>query len=120
MLDFFWEFRQQQQIADAESNASSAKLEVNQHSGKLRDLEQQLARVTLVSQALWELLRERAGLTEEELIDKIAEVDLRDGSRDNRLSPQVLECPKCQRKLSTKHFRCIYCGCEVPKAHVFQ
>ncbi|QDU25729.1 hypothetical protein ETAA8_07990 [Anatilimnocola aggregata] len=120
MIDFFWELRQQQQVSQAESSAASAKQQVSQHSSRLRDMEQQLARVTLVSQAVWELLRERVGLTEDELVDKITEVDLRDGSKDNRLAHQVLACPKCQRTLSTKNVRCIYCSCEVPKEHVFQ
>lgn len=120
MLDFFWNLRQQQQISQTEIASSSAKREIQDHHGRLRDIEQQLARVTLVSQALWELLRDRTGLTEDELVDKITEVDLRDGAKDNRLTTQVVACPKCQRNITTKHLRCIYCGMEVPKEHIFQ
>jgi hypothetical protein len=120
MLNLFWEWHQQAQIHEAESSANSARREVSSQAGRVRDLELQLARVTLVSQALWELLRERVGLTEEQLLAKVNEVDIRDGSLDGKLSAQVVTCPRCQRNVHARHFRCIYCGQEITKEHVFQ
>ncbi|MCE9532225.1 MAG: hypothetical protein K8T89_14065 [Planctomycetes bacterium] len=120
MLDFFWQLPQQPPISQAEVNSGAARREIQDHHARLRDLEQQLERVTLVSQALWELLRDRSGITEDQLVDKITEVDLRDGTKDNRLSPRVVACPKCERNITTRHQRCIYCGSAVTKEHIYQ
>lgn len=79
-------------------------------SMKIRDLEQQIARINLLNQALWELLRERARLTDNDLLAKIKEVDLRDGVEDGRMTVTPLECPSCGRVSSSKHWKCLYCG----------
>lgn len=79
-------------------------------STKLRDLEHQIARVNLLNQALWELLRERAKFTDADLLAKIKEVDLRDGIEDGRMTVTPLECPTCGRISSSKHWKCLYCG----------
>jgi len=40
---------------------------------------QQLERLTLVCESMWQLLREKTSLTEEELSAKVTELDLEDG-----------------------------------------
>ena len=85
------------------SRATAAKEEV-------RWLEDRLDRLTLACTALWELIRDRTDLTEEDLYDKAQEIDLRDGEADGEISKTVLNCPKCQRVMSPKHKRCLYCG----------
>ena len=85
------------------SQATSAKEET-------RWLEDRLDRLTLACMALWELVEERTGLTEEDLYDKAQEIDLRDGKADGKVTKTVLNCPKCQRVMSPKHKRCLYCG----------
>ncbi|MDX9971495.1 MAG: hypothetical protein RBU21_00755 [FCB group bacterium] len=79
-------------------------------SMKIRDLEHQIARINLLNQALWELLRERAKMTDNDLLAKIKEVDLRDGIEDGRMTVTPLECPSCGRVSSSKHWKCLYCG----------
>lgn len=120
MLNLFWDYQQQLQIAHNETAVSQTKRDVLGQDHRLRDVEQQLARVTLVSQALWELLRERTGITEDELLAKIGDVDLRDGRLDGKLSPQTIACPKCERTLTTRHSRCIYCGTNLEKPNIYQ
>ena len=72
--------------------------------------EDRLNRLTLICQALWELLRDRGELTEEDLITKISEIDLRDGRADGKISKQIKHCPKCDRVMSPRHQKCMYCG----------
>ena len=78
---------------------------------QLRMLESNLAKSLLINQALWELLRDKAGLTEDELNDKLYEIDMRDGQLDGKNQrSQPIKCPNCSRTVSPRHAACIYCG----------
>ena len=63
---------------------------------------------------MWELLSERLGVTDEELIARIREIDFRDGKLDGRVTKGLAECPQCNRPNATDRSRCLYCGCELP------
>jgi len=120
MLNFLWDAAQQGQIAQAKAQADSAESEAKRSGERIRELEGSLHRMALVSQALWELVRGRLDLSEADIMGKVSEIDLRDGSSDGRMSPRVTLCPNCNRTLSTRNTRCLYCGAAVPKPHVFQ
>jgi hypothetical protein len=120
MLDFFWNLHQQRQIADATSTARTAKQEATEKTERLRELEFTIQRMALASQALWEILRDRLGIPESELLAKMEEIDLRDEVADQRITHQVNTCPQCQRKIGARHPRCHFCGAAAPKPHVFQ
>lgn len=79
---------------------------------RVRALEMQLGRMRLVNQALWELLRDRAGLDKFTLEQKIEEIDARDGRIDGVMSDIGLKCPQCGRISNSKHGKCLYCGLE--------
>jgi NTP pyrophosphatase (non-canonical NTP hydrolase) len=84
-------------------------------AGAQRDvqhLEERLEKLILVNMALWEMLKERTELTELDLMNKVQEIDLRDGQADGKLERGVKKCPKCDRTMSPKHNRCLYCGAE--------
>ena len=120
MIDFVWNAYQQGQIAEAKTDALKAKTDVAQYIERIHDLEFTVARTTLACQALWEILRSRLGISEAELIARIDEVDMRDGTMDGRLTPSIITCPKCGRPSNSKNSRCIYCGASISKPHVFQ
>ncbi len=71
-------------------------------------------RLMLITEALWELLREEHGCTDEQLIAKITEIDLRDGKLDGRVSTkaQPRACPQCGRVIMRDRTQCAYCGAE--------
>lgn len=75
-------------------------------------LEERLERLALVNMAMWELLREKTKLTEEELLLKVLEIDLRDGNEDSKVTRTVAKCQSCNRAMSPRHTKCIYCGAE--------
>ena len=79
-------------------------------AGEIRELRMQLERLTLMNQALWELLRERLQLSDMELENKVAEVDMRDGVADGKLTPTAVRCPNCSRVCNARHAKCLYCG----------
>jgi hypothetical protein len=80
-----------------------------------RKLERRFELLTILCQAQWELLRERTGLTDEDLSAKIAEVDARDGLLDGKMTPAIVNCTSCARPGSTRREVCLYCGSALPK-----
>lgn len=82
---------------------------------RTRDLEHHIERISLLNQALWELLRDKLNMDDAQLEAKIHEVDLRDGVEDGRMTETGLQCPKCGRISSSKHWKCMYCGAKFKK-----
>ena len=73
-------------------------------------------KLTLACQAMWELLRERHDdLTDQMLLDKMREIDLRDGVADGRITTGSVTCPSCDRMTSARTGKCQYCGAALPK-----
>jgi hypothetical protein len=96
--------------AKAEMEAARNLSKVKEARRDFRFLEGRIDKLLLVCGAMWELLRERTGLTEEDLTAKVQEVDLRDGVQDGKVTKEVLKCVKCGRTLSRRHHCCLYCG----------
>ena len=61
---------------------------------------------------VWELLQERTNLTEDDLMAKVRDIDLRDGVADGKLQTDksLAKCSNCGRTMSDRHGRCLYCG----------
>ena len=84
----------------AKSQADSLQLEVD--------------KLSLVTEALWLILKEKHGCTDEELVTKIDEIDMRDGRRDGKVAKRAPRtCPKCGRTLTRGTPKCLYCGQEI-------
>jgi hypothetical protein len=110
LLDLFWNIRQQQQISSATLTATVAASDARIHEASLADLNSRVERLALVTQALSELLTERASVSEADLLAKIDEIDMRDGVRDGRAPINPRSCPKCGRPNTGHRTACLYCG----------
>lgn len=75
-------------------------------------LRDEVERLSLLNQAMWELLRERLRLSDDDLEKKAQEVDMRDGKPDGKMSRHPLRCPQCGRVTNSRHKKCLYCGLE--------
>ena len=106
----FGGLQQSYAVRDAQSTARKSASKAQEAKENIRWLEDRLERLTLVCMGMWELLQERASLTEEDLAAKVQEIDLRDGQADGKASKQPQQCPKCSRTMSPRHARCLYCG----------
>ena len=73
-------------------------------------LRRQVEKLRLVSRALCELLIEQTNLTEDAVLNRIDEIDLRDGNLDGRMRGAPMKCPACQRTVGLNRTRCQYCG----------
>ncbi len=79
--------------------------------GGSKVLEAEVERLLLITEALWTLLKEHAHVPEEALIQKMVQIDLRDGRLDGRVpTTPPRPCSKCERTISPRSLRCFYCG----------
>jgi len=102
-----------QQAAAASTDASSAKRDV-------ADMQKEIGRLKLVCAAVWDLVKEKTSLTEDDLIAKVAELDAKDGVADGQLTRRVRQCVQCQRTVAAKQTKCMYCGTVQPVGSVFE
>lgn len=77
---------------------------------KVEYLEDNIDRLTIITQALWELIQKRVGIEESELTSLIEEIDLRDGVLDGKITKKPQKCSKCNHSVSIKTNVCFYCG----------
>jgi hypothetical protein len=120
MIDVIWDLHQQQQIGEAKQDAANAKHRARDAQDLFLQMDKRVNRLSLLCQAMWEMLRERAEFTEDQLAAKVLEVDLRDGRNDNCITTQIRDCPSCGRKTNSKRAVCVICGAELPKGHAFE
>lgn len=99
----------------AARDAVQASAQARRSQSAVEHLEARLERLALVTEALWTILRERVGISDLDLLDRIREVDLSDGALDGKVRHGVLDCPECGRVLSKRNARCLYCGVEVDR-----
>ena len=100
-------------------STAHAERNINRLSTQLQDLENRVDSLSLICQAMWELLQERTNVTENMLIEKVNEIDLEDGKLDSKRSKPVTYCLECHRPLSKRHHRCLYCDRRHPLDSAF-
>jgi hypothetical protein len=116
-----WDLMQQRQIGQAKRSASQAASSADRIQTEVAELQGMVESLMLSCQAMWELCREQSHLTDEMLMQRMQEVDLRDGKRDGRIGMQASTCPACERPNNPRHECCIYCGRLLPPPqHVFR
>jgi len=110
----FWELYQQSEIRSANNAASraqrTAERSSEQNAQAVESLESKIDSLALTCQALFEILEATNAITEDQLIAKMEEIDLRDGTKDGRITPQSRVCSGCGRRVSPNRSRCLYCG----------
>ncbi|MFM2297475.1 MAG: hypothetical protein RL117_1182 [Verrucomicrobiota bacterium] len=115
-----WEAYQQTKIAGAERTADRAMSKADRYAADIAKVERQIERLTLACQALWELLRERTNLTENDMALKMLEIDGRDGKVDGKIATSQTSCSSCGRPSNSRRSSCVICGSEIPKQHRFE
>lgn len=104
IYDFFQNFL----IRDAQSRADRADVRSHGNEVTVQMLQDQIDHLSLAVYAMAELL-ENVGFTNDMLLAKIKEIDLRDGKLDGKLSQQRT-CLSCNRQIAGRHLKCLYCG----------
>lgn len=119
-MDIFIDLYQQRRIVEAESTARDARFTAKQMANDVDKLSERTEATTLACQALWEIVRDKLGVADHEILEKMQEIDLRDGRADGRISPSGFVCPDCKRRNSNARRNCLYCGFKLPVKHVFE
>jgi len=125
VLEFFLGYNMGQQSASRAASLarSAAVADVSRHTNRIEDLNERVDRLLMIVRGMWALMEEQ-GLTTEQLMAKIEEVDLQDGTDDGQVRGAVVECPSCQSKVAPGLRACQLCGTEVrpdtghPMSHV--
>lgn len=100
-------------------NAVAVPVERASNEIRSMEVENQIARLTLVTMAMWQLLREKTGVTEAELAERVAVLDAQDGTADGSLTRRPKQCQKCHRIVERKQSICLYCGTQQQLESVF-
>lgn len=79
---------------------------------RVLDLEDRVDRLVITCMAMWSLVQQHAPCTEEDLMERIKQIDLLDGQPDGKITRQIVRCSTCNRVMSPRHRKCIYCGAE--------
>lgn len=79
---------------------------------KDNELDERIDRLLLLVEAMWALLREQ-GLSDEDLMAKVVELDEADGVADGRHTPQPTACRGCGAKVAAGLTACQFCGREL-------
>ena len=109
-----WAARQQALGSRAEMAADRAAATASQARSNVELMQMDIERLFMITEALWILLRDEHGYSDEQLIQKVQEIDMRDGRLDGKVAKQPpAKCPQCGRTLPAKRPTCMFCGAAV-------
>jgi len=120
LLDFVWNASQERRLGDASIRASEARASSDRVRDDADELRRRIETLTLACQALWEIVRSQHGLTDEVVLKKIEEIDLRDGKLDGAIGVTSVDCSNCGRSGRSSRRKCLYCGTDLPSPHIFE
>ena len=96
--------------SEALKDARSAKRNGEEHASRIAKLEFEISKLSVVSEALWELLKRDTDKSDAELVSAIETVAA------NRLAQaeHKMNCLSCGMSNAANKKRCIYCGGTLP------
>ncbi len=99
----------------AERGVSRTVAKLDEARRELRIMQEKFDKLVLIDMAIWSLLQEKTGLTDEDLAQRIQDIDLADGVADGKITRTKeagQKCGHCGRVVSQRHRRCLFCGSE--------
>jgi hypothetical protein len=76
-------------------------------------LQERIDRLLALNEAIWQLVAERTDLVDDDLRERLAELDASDGTKDGRRQPVPVACA-CGAMVSPKAPCCAFCGLPPP------
>ncbi len=76
----------------------------------ISELQNRLDRTVLACEAMWTIMRDKLKMSDEELVQRIHDIDLSDGKLDGKVRKTAVSCPSCGRTIPRKFPKCMYCG----------
>ncbi len=97
----------------AACEAAEAKSAARSSQRSADEVQDRIERMSLACEAMWSLLRDKLGTTDEELLHRINDIDLSDGKLDGKVRKPAVACPNCKRTIPRNRSRCMYCGQQI-------
>lgn len=91
-------------------NAAEAVGEARRARTATDGLDARLDRMTLAFEAMWTLVRDKLRVSDEDFAARMNDLDLSDGRLDGKVRKSAVTCPSCNRTISRRLPKCIYCG----------
>jgi hypothetical protein len=103
-----WYRNDKEKLRDAESPENYADGDERMRGGNTQlDVE----KLFMITEAIWDILKEKHGYSDDDLVRMVQNIDLRDGVLDGKVAKEPKPpCAKCGRTLLGKHPVCLYCG----------
>ncbi len=90
---------------------SSYRAAADDAQNSINEVNSRMERLYMIVEALWDILKEEHGHTDEELIKRVALIDTKDGKLDNRVrATEAPKCPHCGHRTSKHSMTCVFCG----------
>lgn len=76
-----------------------------------------IEKLFMITEALWAILKDQHGYTDDQLVQMIQDIDLRDGKLDGKVAKAAERpsCAQCGRTIIRKQAKCLYCGAAAPQ-----
>ena len=115
-----WDLHQEMSIRNLRADQASNDLADDDRASRTQDrtdrLEDRFERLLLVTEAIWVMARDKLGLTEDDLIRTVVDLDGQDGSVDGHRTRAPRRCTECNAAINREFSKCMFCGHEQPPA----
>jgi hypothetical protein len=118
-MSLFWNWSQQRRIYQAETQAASARARARTAETRADAVQAEIDRLLLANAAMWSILKDRLGVGDEELGERMRDLDATDGKLDGKLRVKPTLCPACFRRSPKTAKACLYCGQATPRRSPF-
>jgi len=108
-----------QRIAETERTVEKTAGKVAAGQDATDDLRRRVETLALANQALFEILSERLGITEDDVMSRMLAIDVRDGKKDGKITGKAAPCKQCRRTINTSRRHCMYCGAPIKEGAAF-
>lgn len=100
----------------AESSARSASTKASAARTEIDFIKTDIEKLLMITEALWTFVKQQHDFSDEDLMQKIEDIDLRDGKLDGKVAKQAPSaCPNCKRTLIGGQPICLYCSTPVTR-----
>ena len=110
MDNLFWNIKQDANIKASKIASDGAQASAESMKHNVRDLNKRVDQLLLTCTAMWSLLKEKHDLSEDDLKERIKQIDGIDGQVDGKIQKPKIHCVKCGSVINLKHKVCIFCG----------
>lgn len=111
MFDLLMAARATSSAAAAAQTAARSSQDAMEAKTDVRRLDDRLDRLELACAAMWSLLKDVHGFTDEQLLQRAVALDEADGKRDGKVGSGPKVCPSCKRTSPVRSSgKCLWCG----------